>query len=572
MSMIAENGNAVNLMEQTAPSEDADTLAKRVITARNEAEREWAEGQIGPDFDMQEMGPDGVGRQLLRHYGDLILIARERMDDPMNTDVRALIMKCREVDGARVGGTWDGSPRAFNGYVAALRRLICDALLSRARASDKDLSKWFKSLARSWNALCRAYITKDGARDNQFSQVGMLMAYARAVLDEAGHEYKEPYECRHFALDDPAAMVWLGAPNGIVNLRSGVFIQDAAEAAQHFVVGHIPDDYRPELVKLALDCPCDDCGACDARRLVAHLDPELQLYVLQALAFALRGNPQRTFLLLYGPKGGGKSSLGNAITQAFGLYVGAVNEDAFTRKRGNMAGLSPSVSALAAPRRIAILAEANSAVFNAERLKTIAGADTLRWRGLHQAERDSRVTATVLMYANDLPRLDAADAALMERMVVVPYESVRAELKRENMLTAFEGGTARAVLARQTLVALIVAAGVGLDGKPARPLQVEQAIEAARQALLGDLGMWLDEAVKEAPGHNLSTQAAWQAWCNENGQAFDSKAVNGYGRRQFTKAVSGILSVRTSKKHCHKTAKLAHCWADYTLEDGVDYE
>ena len=485
--MKSKNGKTASEIEISET--ETPTLTKLIEERRADAEA-IAQEVLGPEFDVRQLGPDGVARQLLIHFGDRILMARGDMHNPMSSNNRAFVMNSKRVDGAEVGGTWDESEEAWRTFIHKMRRGVDEAIKQLASSAEKERAKSLRSMARLWRSLCNQHI------DKKLPLVTTVFPFARQLLIDREHEYKEPYECSLLRLASPDALVWLGAPNGIVNLVTGEFISDAGEAAQHCIVGSLPDDFDDKAESEFVD------------KLFAHMDSELKQFLLQSLAYALRGNPQRTFLLLLGPPGGGKTSLFNALDNAFGIYSDAVNEDAFTRKRNNTGGLSPSVVSLIPPVRLALLPEANKAVYSTERLKAISGADTLSWRPLYQPPRKNRVTATVLMAANEIPKLDAADEALMARMRPVPYPQVPDEKRDEKMLSAFEGEHESAVRARQALTALIVKAGIGMKKKPEPPLQVEQEIERVKSELLGDVGIWLTEnVVKTTERRNLSSTA-----------------------------------------------------------------
>ena len=286
----------------------------------------------------------------------------------------------------------------------------------------------------------------------------------------------------------------------------------------------LPDAYEPGATHWAVD------------RLFKHLDADTTAYLLASLAYALRGYPSRLFLVLLGGAGGGKTTLLNALTQSLGVYAGAVNEDAFTRKRGNSQGLSPSMRALIAPRRLAILEEANRVIANTERLKAISGDGTVRWRDLYKSEREDRVTATVLMAANEMPPLDAADSALRERMRVLPYPSIPKGKRDHSMRYIFANdGTAR-----QALVAKIVAAAAALgDAPPQVPRVVKDYTDEAIAELIGDAGVWALENLAQAEGAKLHTETLWDAVVEEFGDPNQYGVTGGTTRRKLVRLVSG---------------------------------
>ena len=475
--------------------------------------------------------PLGIARQILRHHAERFLVVVEDMY------CRALLR--------HTGGTWIDDETIFRSILDNLDREYLDAMdriVSRLDPQDGKAERAiYRERIRLWRSASILY-----AKPSR--KVELELRFADALVD-VDHQ---PVQCAEGDLS--ANLIWIGAPNGVVNLRTGQHIEDADEASKYLVVGMLPD-------------PFDWNAQSDiADQLFSHLTDEIRHYLLSSVAWALRGNPARVFLLLLGSSGGGKTTLSHALQESFGLYASTVSEDAFTRRRNNASGLSPSVRNLIAPRRLAFLPEANKALYDAERLKSISGADRVTWRPLYGKERTDSVTATLVMSANHLPNLDGTDEALMARMRVLPYDSIPEGKRDVGMVIAFKGNSQEAIRARQALVTMVIRAGMGMNDKPAIPTSVKRATDDAMSELIGEAGIWVQENVIRMPGNNLSTKGLWLAVCAAlNGNEGD-KVVGGLSRQGVVKLVSGKYG-KTQKIRCRRLGgKLARGWKGVDLK------
>lgn len=442
------------------------------------------------------------------------------------------------------GGSW--SFEDTEGVLSAFGKTMNTALTEHIKTiEDEDMKKELRQ--------CRRYLRTDVAAYAKGRGRARLDRHCGQALNFLGDEGRyDPDDkspdrlltCSVRQLDTDTH--WLGAPNGVIDLKRGYFQSDIDKARQQFVVGTLPDEYNPAATSPYVD------------KLLSHLHPDVKLYLLQSINYALRGYPSRRFLILKGDPGGGKSTLCKALEAAFGMYAGTVSEDAFTRKRGNSAGLSPSIKSLVAPRRLAFITEANKASYDTEKLKTLSGDDNVRWRDMYQSERTDRVTATVFMVANDMPSLDATDTALLDRMVVLPYPAIPPEQRDAMMISVFGENSAAGRLARQALVAEIVRAGADMHRTPKPPQVVLDETQAATDDLLGEVGAYVIDRIETAnSSFAVSSEQIWTAIVEE----FDVDKhgrVRGMNRRQITRLVSHHIGQQT--KQFRLNGKVVRGW------------
>ena len=470
--------------------------------------------------------PLGLAREVLRHYPDKFLIVNA---EPQG---RALL--------AHEGGTWIDGDTVFRATLDELGRRYLEAMdriVARLPAENKAERALYREKIRLWRAATIKY-----------AQPSRKLELEPRFADALDYIEASPMQCPESALADN--LEWIGAPNGVVNLRTGEHIDDASESRGKLVVGMLPDPFDWSATSPLIG------------KLFAHVDDVVKRYMLQSLAWSLRGKPSRVFMLLLGPGGGGKSTLAAALQEALGIYASTVSEDAFTKKR-NTSGLAPSISNLIAPKRLAFLPEANKSLYDPERLKAISGADRVTWRPLYRSERTDQVTATVLMAANHLPRLDGTDQALMDRMRVLPYPPVPALERDVDMINAFAGNSEIAIRARQSLIVAIVAAGMGLSEPPTPPPAVIEATQDALNDLIGEAGLWIRENVIEQAGGQLSTTGLWQAL--QAAFETEDKVVGGLTRQGAVKLVSSLYGKTRHVRDPRRGGKAGRGWKDVGL-------
>ena len=516
-------------------AQEAFEQALRASEQSNQADKSLI-GDLSTDNWNAVITPLGIVRELIRHHAERFLVATDDMD------CHVLLQ--------HPGGTWVDDDTIFRSildglgreYIEAMDRIL--ARLDPESPAEKAERAIYRERIRLWRTASIAY-----AKPVSKPELEKRFSDALATLPAGS---VKPIQCVESDLS--ANLHWIGAPNGIINLHTGYHIADPERARDHLIVGRLPDAFDWNAQSLIAD------------RLFNHLNDEMRHYLLASIAWALRGNPSRIFMLLLGAGGGGKSTLTIALQAAFGLYASTVSEDAFTRRRNNSSGLSPSVRNLIAPKRLAFLPEANKALYDAERLKSISGADRITWRPLYRGERTDAVTATIIMSANHLPRLDGTDEALMSRMRVLPYDSIPESERDASMISAFIGNGEQAVEARQALVAMIIRAGIMMMSNPKIPKIVKLATDDAMSDLIGEAGIWIQENVVHKPNNTLSTKALWQAVCSALGGLEGDKQVGGLSRHGVVKLVSGKFG-KTQKIRCRRLGnKLARGWKGVDLK------
>lgn len=153
-------------------------------------------------------------------------------------------------------------------------------------------------------------------------------------------------------------------------------------------------------------------------------DQELRSYMQRLLGYSLMGgNPRSIIVFLHGPTSSGKSTIVEAASAALGAYGGTFGMSVF--KESAEDGPRPDLLRIL-PCRVAFASETSAArVLHADQIKRLTGGDTISARAMHSNVMVEKVPAfTPFVATNSTPRISGADAALLNRrLVVVPFDS-----------------------------------------------------------------------------------------------------------------------------------------------------
>ena len=197
---------------------------------------------------------------------------------------------------------------------------------------------------------------------------------------------------------------YFGVVNGVVDLKTGQLLPPA-DARTKLVTRSTGVTFTPEARHDYVD------------GLLAHLDPDAAEYLKQVLGQAIWGNPDRGFVLLCGPKNGGKTTLLTAVQQSLGDEAGTVSSDAIRPQRyGGKEGPTPERESLVT-KRVVTAVEVERWNFDPGRLKAVSGGgDFISVQPKYKPERKALITATIVLAANELPRFGLTDAAVADRL------------------------------------------------------------------------------------------------------------------------------------------------------------
>lgn len=327
--------------------------------------------------------------------------------------------------------------------------------------------------------------------------------------------------------DLDADMRYLGTPTGVVDLHTATRLSPA-EGRHHLVTLQTPVAFEPEATHEDVD------------RLFGHLPEVLQKWFWDVMGYHLLGYPSRRFYVVEGPKGGGKSTLANALEAVLGSYASRPQDTALEAPRAS-AGLSPEIEKLTTPRRFALFVELTIRKVSGPQMKRFCGDDSQTLRKPYKDEITARLTATMLLFCNpgSVPHLRLQDDAMADRLQVLPYPSIPVE-SRDPLFTRrvqTDEKFKQAFLAR-----LVAAAARQEPGVPPEPPPEVAAATAERvRDDVGELGAFARRLVRDADS-KLPFAELWEAWCEYN-EEDPTSAVDpgGITKRRFSGALRNFV-------------------------------
>jgi putative DNA primase/helicase len=180
---------------------------------------------------------------------------------------------------------------------------------------------------------------------------------------------------------------------------------------------HRRDDYLLHLSPVTLDFEADRREWDAVLDRITGGDLDLARAAQDVTGYIFSGASHlRKVPWLCGPKGTGKSTvaeLGQAVLGQSAATIDPKNlQDSASRERAGVTFWN---------RKLVVCGEAGNLKLNAELLKTLSGGDQLAVRFLFREAFTAPPRHVILMISNDPPKMDAYDAALKDRVIVLPF-------------------------------------------------------------------------------------------------------------------------------------------------------
>lgn len=203
----------------------------------------------------------------------------------------------------------------------------------------------------------------------------------------------------------------LGVPNGVVDLRTGLFRE-----AQ-------PDD----MVSRSTAARFDSEATCPAfRRFLKQIAPSpvYRRYLQTVMGYLLVGhsNEQKAFFML-GTGSNGKGTLTRAIQAAMGYDYCATLSPAFMKgaSKGNGNGPTPAIMTLCGVRVAFCTETERKNGIDEPFFKQLTGNDTLTGRHNYGEQQTFKPQCKLLISTNGMPDWQYEDQALWRRVIVLPF-------------------------------------------------------------------------------------------------------------------------------------------------------
>jgi putative DNA primase/helicase len=262
-------------------------------------------------------------------------------------------------------------------------------------------------------------------------------------------------------------------------------------------------------------------------------DEEVRAWLQMLVGYSLFGrNPEQLLVVGLGKTSTGKTTITEGLLAALGGYAGPL-EASLLRSNADDKPRPDILKAL--PRRIVIAEELSEFQhLHVDQVKRITGAGTLSARGMAANVFVERAPAfTPWLMTNETPTIEGADAALKNRVLVVPFDvqmprnRVNANTRERILKEALPAILAWAVAGWEAYVG----DAVDLRAVPAGALAAQLQFSAEMSDFHQFLSVCCDAAedYHEIP---MALYSAYETWCLDNGvKDRDVLSVNKFGRR-----------------------------------------
>lgn len=207
-----------------------------------------------------------------------------------------------------------------------------------------------------------------------------------------------------------------GAPNGVINLKTGELLKGAAD---QYVSKQVGVAYRG----LEQSTPDVD-GFFNS---IFNEDQAVIQYVQRYLGYCLTGHVrEQSFTMFWGAGSNGKSLLSDMLAKVFGEYYRNMSKDCLFQsdRRGTAGGTSSHLADLQGVRLAVVDESKESDVLDTALIKQQTGSSTINCRPLYKDNIVFEVTHKPLLLTNNKPRFNVDDSAMLRRLRVVPFSNV----------------------------------------------------------------------------------------------------------------------------------------------------
>jgi P4 family phage/plasmid primase-like protien len=399
--------------------------------------------------------------------------------------------------------------RVMNGRARWVESYKCWYLWDEVRAvwrvdNDKQLDRWCVKAINQ--------IDEEAAYEDDEKNIALIKKWKKSSSTSAMMNNMQKIVRGRAGIIIPAEAfdadpTLIGCANGVLELKpDGASFRRGREG--DFLTLNTGVDYRPD-AKHAL---WDDY----LKRF--QPDEEVRSWLQMLVGYSLFGrNPEQLLVVGLGKTSTGKTTITEGLLAALGGYAGPL-EASLLRSNADDKPRPDILKAM--PRRIVIAEELSEFQhLHVDQVKRITGAGTLSARGMASNMYVERTPAfTPWLMTNETPTIDGADAALKNRILVVPFD-VQMPRNRANART-------RERILVEALPAILAWAVEGWNAyvSDAVDLRVIPAGALAAQlrfsSEMSDFHRFLSECCDVGEGYSVAPNALYgryEEWCSDNG-------------------------------------------------------
>lgn len=219
-----------------------------------------------------------------------------------------------------------------------------------------------------------------------------------------------------------AAPYLINTPNGAVDLTSGAaWPTEIGDNVTKITTGRYIRGLAPGIFHAFLETTLPD--------------PEVRDYVQRMLGYSIFGHSQQECMyIMYGNGQNGKGTLTMAIEHALGEYAYSVMPSLLAKTKFQE---HPQEIAQLRGRRVVFVHELDRGdTLDEGKFKHLTGGDKLNGRFMRQNSFEFNPTHTLWMTSNYLPPIKNADAGILRRFKIIPFDVCITAAQRDETLKA----------------------------------------------------------------------------------------------------------------------------------------
>lgn len=267
-------------------------------------------------------------------------------------------------------------------------------------------------------------------------------------------------------------------------------------------------------------------------------DDEMRRFVQKAIGFTLHGSArERALFLLHGLSGTGKSQFIRAMELLFADHAETASAQTFSAA-SKSATITNDLNDLRGKRFVALSELDQDQTLNESLIKRLTGGDTAKSRGLYQENSQWRVTFTLWMATNHLPRLSSDDNAVWRRVKPIVFPVVQEDTEHGEIKSIAEAifNDEAAGILNWALDGVRMYQDEGLGDPP----QLVAAVAAYRRDV-DTVAQFTEEAIEDnsltcGEGAGITVRilhGMYSSWCQRNN-------IRALGERRFNARMESL--------------------------------
>jgi putative DNA primase/helicase len=287
--------------------------------------------------------------------------------------------------------------------------LVWDGRRFRIDATAELVRRAKDTTRRMWSTAAALSDPERRDRAIKHSRETEKHARIRSMIELAAAEVGVPVLPEQLDSDP-----WLlNVPNGTLDLRKGT----------------LREHRREDLITKLCPAPFDPTAECanwrHFQKRVTNGSAELMSFKQRAIGYALTGavSEKRSLFIYHGPGNNGKTTELEVLREVFGDYAGQMRIESITeqrRREGNAP--SPDIADLRGLRFVVSSEPSEGQRLAENTVKYLTGMGRISARHLHQENFEFQQTWKIFMDCNHKPVIRGSDAAIWNRIGLIPFE------------------------------------------------------------------------------------------------------------------------------------------------------